>query len=136
MNTIGDGSVNITCVSNSGLVLHLDAGNTASYSGTGTTWNDLSGNGSNVTLTSTSFNTACGGSIVFNGSGYANFNANIGSANSVTVDMWVKTNSLNAPTGSMYFGFGLYDAWTANGNIGYNTSAGDQYGISSSRVAA
>jgi hypothetical protein len=46
MNSIGDGSVSITCISNSGLVLHLDAGNTSSYSGSGTTWNDLSGNGS------------------------------------------------------------------------------------------
>jgi hypothetical protein len=135
INTTGDGSVTITCLSNSGLVLHLDAGNQSSYSGSGTTWNDLSGNGSNVTLTSTTFNSASGGSIVFNGSAYANFNANIGSTNTVTVDMWVKTNSLNTPTGSMYFGFGQYDAWTANGNIGYNTSAGDQYGITSSRVS-
>jgi hypothetical protein len=122
-------------LSNSGLVLHLDAGNTVSYSGSGTTWNDLSGNGSNVTLTSTTFNSANGGSIVFNGtSSYADFNANIGSTNAVTVEMWVKTNSLNAPAGAMYFGFNLYDAWTANGNIGYNTSAGDQYGMASSTV--
>lgn len=135
MNTTGDGSVNITCMSNSGLVLHLDAGNTNSYSGSGTTWNDLSGNGSHVTLTSTAFSLANGGSIVFNGTSYANFNANIANTNAVTVDMWVKTNSLNAPTGSMYFGFGLYDAWTDSGNIGYNTSAGDQYGITSSRVS-
>ena len=135
MNATGDGSVNITCVSNSGLVLHLDAGNTASYSGSGTTWNDLSGNGSHVTLTSTTFNSASGGSIVFNGSSsYANFNANIGSTNAVTVDMWVKTNSLNAPTGSMYFGFGQYDVWTKAGTIGYNTSGGDVFGLTSTRV--
>ena len=31
----------------SGLVLNLDAGNTASYPGSGTTWTDLSGNGNN-----------------------------------------------------------------------------------------
>ena len=131
-NTTGDGSVTITCLSNSGLVLHLDAGNTTSYSGTGTTWNDLSGNGSNVTLTSTSFNSANGGSIVFNGtSSYANFNANIGSTNVVTVDLWVRTNSL---ANGMYFGFNLYDAWVYNGAIGYNTSGGDLYGITSDRV--
>lgn len=131
-NTTGDGSVTITCLSNSGLVLHLDAGNTTSYSGTGTTWNDLSGNGSNVTLTSTSYNSANGGSIVFNGtSSYANFNANIGSTNVVTVDLWVRTNSL---ANGMYFGFNLYDAWVNNGAIGYNTSGGDLYGITSDRV--
>ena len=135
MNTTGDGSVTITCLSNSGLVLHLDAGNPASYSGSGTTWNDLSGNGSNVTLTSTTFNSANGGSIVFNGtSSYANFNANIGTTNLITVEMWVKTNSLNSPTGAMYFGFNSYNAWTYNGNIGYNTANADQYGFPSSRV--
>lgn len=135
LNTSGDGSLSITCFSNSGLVLHLDAGNLASYSGSGNTWNDLSGNGSNVTLSSTSFNAANGGNIVFNGStSYADFNANLGSANVVTVEMWVKTNSLNAPNGAMYFGFGLYDVWTSGGNIGFNTAAGDLYGIPSTKV--
>ena len=134
LNSIGDGSVSITCFSNSGLVLHLDAGNTASYSGSGTTWNDLSGNGSNVTLSNTTFNSANGGSIVFNGtSSYADFTANIGNTNVVTVEMWVKTNSLTSPE-AMYFGFSLYDAWTNGGNIGYNTSGGDQYGIRSTVV--
>jgi len=33
-----------------GLQLYLDAGITASYPGTGTTWNDLSGKGNNLTL--------------------------------------------------------------------------------------
>lgn len=131
-NTTGDGSVMITCLSNSGLVLHLDAGNPLSYSGSGTTWNDLSGNGSHVTLTSTTFNSANGGSIVFNGtSSFANFNANIGSTNAVTVDMWVRTNSL---ANGMYFGFNLYDAWVYDGAIGYNTSAGDLFGITRNRV--
>lgn len=134
-NTSGDGSVTITCLSNSGLVLHLDAANPSSYPGSGTTWTDLSGNGSNVTLTSTSYNAANGGSIVFNGTtSYANFNTNIGATNVVTVEMWVKTNSLNAPGGSMYFGFNKYDLWTYNGNIGYNTAASDQYGITSARA--
>ena len=133
-NTSGDGSVEITCFSNSGLVLHLDAGNPASYSGSGTTWNDLSGNGSNVTLTSTSFDAANGGSIVFNGtSSYADFTANIGNSNVVTVEMWVKTNSLSVPVG-MYFGFSQYDVWTNGGNIGFNTSNSDQFGIASSKV--
>jgi hypothetical protein len=134
-NTTGDGSVSITCLTNSSLVLHLDAGNPASYSGTGTTWNDLSGNGSNVTLVSTTYSSANGGSIVFNGtSSYANFDANIGSTNAVTVEMWVKTNSLKAPTGGMYFGFNSYNAWTSGGNIGYNTANSDHYGVPNSKV--
>jgi hypothetical protein len=85
-----------------------------------------------VTLTSTSFDPANGGNIVFNGtSSYANFNANIGSTNVVTVDMWVRTNTLS---NGMYFGFNLYDAFVYDGNIGFNTASGDQYGIESARV--
>jgi hypothetical protein len=132
LNTTGDGSVSITCFSNSGLVLHLDAGNAASYSGSGTTWNDLSGNGSNVTLTNTTYNAANGGSIVFNGTNaYADFNANIGSTNVVTVEMWVKTNTLGD---AMYFGFNLYDILIKDGSFGFNTANSDQYGITSTRV--
>ena len=36
-----------------GLVLYLDAGNTKSYPGTGTAWNDLSGNARNATINGT-----------------------------------------------------------------------------------
>jgi hypothetical protein len=51
-----------------GLVLNLDAGNPASYPGSGTTWTDLSGNGNNGTLTNgPTFDSANGGSIVFDG---------------------------------------------------------------------
>jgi hypothetical protein len=132
MNNTGNGSVSITCFSNSGLVLHLDAGNPASYPGSGTTWNDLSGNGSHVTLTSTTYNAAGGGSIAFNGtSSYADFNANIGNTNVVTVDMWVRTNSI---ANGMYFGFNIYDALVIDGSIGFNTANSDQYGMTSSKV--
>jgi len=52
----------------SGLVLNLDAGNTTSYPGSGTTWTDLSGNSLNVTLNNgPTFESANGGSIVFDG---------------------------------------------------------------------
>jgi hypothetical protein len=116
------------------LVLHLDAGNPASYSGSGAVWNDLSGNGSNATLYNTSYSSANGGAIVFNGTtSYADFTSNVGNTNVVTVEMWVRTNSLTSPTG-MYFGFNFYDVWTNGGNIGYNTSASDQYGIPNARV--
>ena len=135
MNSLGDGSVTITCLSNSGLVLNLDAGNTSSYSGAGYTWNDLTGISSNVTTTSTSYNSTNAGNISFDGSAsYADFTANIGTTNVVTVEMWTKTNSLKAPTGAMYFSLGFYDVWTSGGNIGYNSAAGDLYGITSAQV--
>jgi hypothetical protein len=52
-----------------GLVLYLDAANTKSYPTTGTTWTDLSRSGNNGTLINgPTFNSANGGSIVFDGS--------------------------------------------------------------------
>jgi hypothetical protein len=51
-----------------GLVLALDAANTRSYPGSGTTWTDLSGRGNNGTLINgPTYNSANGGSIVFDG---------------------------------------------------------------------
>lgn len=52
-----------------GLILHLDASNPASYPGSGATWFDISGNNNHVSLTgSPSFVTNGGGAISFNGS--------------------------------------------------------------------
>jgi len=57
-----------TGIVTSGLVLHLDAGNAASYSGSGTTWTDLSGNSNTGTLTNgPTYSSANSGSIVFDG---------------------------------------------------------------------
>ena len=51
-----------------GLQLLLDAANTKSYPGSGTTWTDLSGNGNTGTLTnSPTFTTDNGGAIRFDG---------------------------------------------------------------------
>ena len=51
-----------------GLVLALDAGNTKSYPGSGTTWTDLSGKGNNGTLTNgPTFDSGNGGAIFFDG---------------------------------------------------------------------
>jgi hypothetical protein len=57
-----------------GLILDLDAAKRDSYPGTGTTWNDISGNQNNGTLVNgPTFNSGNGGSIVFDGvNDYAN----------------------------------------------------------------
>lgn len=48
-----------------GLVLYLDAANSKSYSGTGTTWTDLSGNSNNATLVNgPTYSSLNGGGIV------------------------------------------------------------------------
>jgi len=53
----------------SGLILHLDAGNTDSYSGSGTSWNNLISDDFDGTLTNgPTFSSGDGGSIVFDGS--------------------------------------------------------------------
>jgi len=54
-----------------GLILHLDAADRTSYSGSGSVWRDLSGNSRLGTLTNfgaqTTFNNSNGGSIIFDG---------------------------------------------------------------------
>jgi hypothetical protein len=78
----------------SGLVLALDAADKNSYRGSGTTWNDLSGNNYNGTLTNgPTFSNSNGGCIVFDGvDDYVNVSnpssLNPGS-NSFTIDAWV-----------------------------------------------
>lgn len=75
-----------------GLVLHLDAGNPASYPGSGTTWTDLSGNGNNGTLTNgPTFDSANGGSIVFDGTDdYAVTTTNIQGLSELTKEVFIK----------------------------------------------
>jgi hypothetical protein len=52
----------------SGLVLYLDAGNPASYPGSGTTWYDLSGRGNNgILINGPTYSSANGGSLSFDG---------------------------------------------------------------------
>ncbi len=77
-----------------GLVLHLDAGEPSSYSGSGTTWNDLSGLGNNGTLVNgPTYSSSNGGSIIFDG---VNDRVDCGnfSVQYLTVSTWVyKTSS-------------------------------------------
>ena len=65
IGTNGD-PVRGTCL-DYGLVTHLDANNNASYSGTGTTWTDLTGNGNNGTIVGATYTTTNGRSFAFDG---------------------------------------------------------------------
>jgi hypothetical protein len=61
-------TVNLNTIVTQGLILNLDAGNPASYPGTGTVWSDLSGLGNDGTLVNgVSYDSANGGSLVFDG---------------------------------------------------------------------
>jgi uncharacterized repeat protein (TIGR02543 family) len=79
----------------SGLRLNLDAGDTESYSGSGTTWTDLSGNGRNATWQATpTFSNANGGT--FNLNGTTQFASTSSIASDVfTVEVWAKFDALN-----------------------------------------
>jgi hypothetical protein len=81
-----------------GLVLRLDAGNTASYPGTGTAWTDLSGIGNNGTLVNgPTFSSSNNGTISFDGSNdYANLGNSIDFAtftNGFSICFWVRSQS-------------------------------------------
>lgn len=103
-----------------GLVFAVDAANTKSYPGSGTTWKDLSGNGDDGTLTNgPTFDSGNGGSIVFDGSNdYVKVPVNL-SYSEGTISCWVYPKA----TGDNFF------VYTNNNPTGAYTH---QLGISTS----
>jgi hypothetical protein len=76
-----------------GLVLNLDASNSSSYPGTGSTWFDISGNNRNATLNNSPTYSSSPPRITFNGS---NQHADLGTwfnYNFFTISLWIKSNS-------------------------------------------
>ena len=74
-----------------GLVLALDAGNTKSYPGSGSTWTDLSGNGNNGTLENdVGYDSGNGGSLSFDGVDDYVDCGNLTTLNDITIQMLVK----------------------------------------------
>jgi hypothetical protein len=86
-------------ISESGLVLCLDAADKNSYPGTGTTWTDLSGNNNISTLTNgPTFNSSNGGNVVFDGvDDYVDCGNNVAltfASQSITVITFAKISSV------------------------------------------
>jgi hypothetical protein len=79
----------------SGLVLNLDAGKTASYSGTGTTWIDLVSGNNGTLLNGPTYNSTNGGTIVFDGVNdrVSTFSNKFPDTNSKTIDVWFRSTS-------------------------------------------
>jgi hypothetical protein len=119
----------------SGLVLNLDAGFVGSYPTINTTWYDISGNANNTTLVNgPTFNSANSGSIIFDGiDDYCNIATTQMTSNIITITGFIKWLTY---TSKMFFGFTTYDVWTQGNTLGYNTGAGDVYGISSGTVTS
>jgi len=94
-----------------GLVLALDAGNRKSYSGSGTTWNDLSGRGNTGTLVNgVGYNSGNGGSLSFDG----------------TDDYVINSSTTDIPTGnsSRTIQFWVYPKADTNNFIQLGTGGG------------
>ena len=97
-----------------GLVLALDAGNSKSYPGTGSTWTDLSGRAGIGTLTNgPTFSSANGGSIVFDGSNDFVLTSSVATyGNNTTWEAWIYCTA-NVSEYNMFMGrylpyFGFY----------------------------
>ena len=102
-----------------GLVLALDAANTKSYPGSGTTWTDLSGNGNNGTLTNgPTFDSGNQGSIVFDGSNDQINTGLTGAISDVSVVCWYKGTKTAR---NHLWNFGVYGD-TTNLSFDFNDS--------------
>ena len=107
-----------------GLVLHLDAANTKSYPGSGTTWLDKSGYRNNGTLTNgPTYSSLNGGNIVFDGT---NDIVNIGASSKYlsayhAYEVWIKTSGLgtNTVSGILGISYGLTINLVSGGNLQY-----------------
>ena len=115
----------------SNLMFYLDAGNSSSYSGSGTTWTDLTGNGRNATLiNSPTYSSSNQGYISFLDTTYQHATiANIGSLSNWTVEVWSRlTKSISGKVASLVtnqFGSQLnYSLGTNNAPGSYNMVAG------------
>ena len=125
----------------SAIVLDLDAGNTSSYSGSGTRWTDLSGKGNHGTLVNgVTYNSANQGYLVFNGNGSyvgsGGYNPYVDlprstdldfGANDFTVELWAYTTTANAHpviislnvNGLTYAAFRM-EYWNGNMNLSHS----------------
>lgn len=81
-------------------VLYLDAGNTSSYPGTGTTWTDLVGGKTFNLINSPTYSSADGGKINFiaGSSQYAQCNTSLPSLPTFTTAVWHYWNGTNTGT--------------------------------------
>ena len=97
-------------VIDSSLQFYVDAGQVSSYSGTGTTWYDISGNSRNLTMDSLSYSSNNGGYIIFDGS----HTADSGSTYSINFSNGFTVESVAKFSGSSYEG--LF-AFNGNGDF-------------------
>lgn len=93
INVWVNAGINPSSIVSNGLLLNLDASNPGSYSGTGNTWYDLSGNNKHGTLMNSPTYDAASGSIVTNGTNQYISIPQVSTANTnITMQAWVYVN--------------------------------------------
>lgn len=144
-NNLGGGLSAITRtlpIVSSGLTLQLDAGNSSSYPGSGTTWTDLAGTQQNITLVnSPTYTSGTPAYFTFNGSNqYGTGSGVVLTTTSYTKSVWFYLNATAdnnlvssdtgghfmylASTSKLYCGhanWGNYQAYPSTANISLNT---------------
>lgn len=130
-------------INTNGLILYLDAADLNSYSGSGTTWYDLSGNGNNATIFGTSvWDNTNGGQFDFGNIGQTSeyivlpHQAAQSTSGSYTLEFWMKPvssglhyfSSMSDGVNHNYFileqDFNSLGLWGGTGSISYSN---DEY---------
>ena len=107
LEPITDLGFEVSSIVTDGLILHLDAGDSNSYSGSGNTWYDISGNNNHGTLNGPSFTNTGLKHFVFNGSDDV-ASLNLSNYPNLTFEFWFYDNRTS----------GQRDLLTYNGNSG------------------
>jgi hypothetical protein len=106
----------------SGLVLAIDAANPKSYPGSGTSWNDLSGQNNTGTLVNSPTYNSANGTLTFTGTQRAD-TVKISTITEGTFLAWIKRKGTQADyTGILfgrYYGLATGMGFTSSQNLGY-----------------
>jgi hypothetical protein len=128
-----------TPVYNNGLVLNLDAGNSNSYPGTGTTWFDLASGNNGTLFSGITYDVNNGGGLIFNGSNqyissFNNTNLNFTSSDKFTISCFFKATSTSSFLGLVVSGNTSgewnYGIWVTDGKIQVGTHNNNRVGNS------
>lgn len=121
----------------SNTVLYLDAGDSNSYPGTGSTWSDLSTTGNDATVYNAGYSTGDGGYFYFDGtSDYLTFSSAQNFGNAISISVWVRPsldssiNTFISSKGSARSsGFAFYaNTWnTTNRDLRFEVANGSSF---------
>jgi hypothetical protein len=97
--SIQDGAEPTLSIVSADLIMHLDAGNSLSYSGSGSTWTDLTANNNNGTINGATYSATDGGLFDFDGTNDTisiahNSNLSLITSAQRTIQVWVKFDAL------------------------------------------